>query len=354
MFEKHEPVLTPGETIIAVTGVSGFVGSHVADQLLDAGYVVRGIMRDGSKNEWASQFFTQKYGPEKFELVTIPRFDEPGAFDATLQGVSGVIHVASNMTFRPDPHEVIPPTVASTLALLEAASKHESIKRFVLSSSCATVASPEPGVDRVIDKDTWNDSAIEQAWAPPPYNPLRGFSVHAASKAQSERDAWQWYHRHKPHFTLNTVLPAMNFGRSLVLEHQGHPSTSGLIAALFNNDAERLRLVLNVYIFTQTSQHFCLSVEDNERLHIAALLHPDVSNERVFAYGQPYTWRGMQRLLQKLYPEKAFTPDMADAVLDGSQIGLAPRTLGLLQDLGRDGWTGLEEIVKLNMQDLVV
>lgn len=30
----------------------------------------------------------------------------------------------------------------------------------------------------------------------------------------------------------------MNFGRSLVLEHQGHPSTSGLIAALFNNDTE--------------------------------------------------------------------------------------------------------------------
>jgi hypothetical protein len=33
----------------------------------------------------------------------------------------------------------------------------------------------------------------------------------------------------------------MNFGRSLVLEHQGHPSTSGLIAALFNNDTETVK-----------------------------------------------------------------------------------------------------------------
>lgn len=87
MFQKHKPVLTPGETIIVVTGVSGFVGSHVADQLLDAGYVVRGTTRDSLKNEWVSQFFANKYGPEKFELVAIPRFDEPGAFDATLQGL---------------------------------------------------------------------------------------------------------------------------------------------------------------------------------------------------------------------------------------------------------------------------
>lgn len=87
MFQKHKPVLAPGETIIVVTGVSGFVGSHVADQLLNAGYVVRGVTRDGSKNGWLSQFFANKYGPGKFELVAIPRFDEPGAFDATLKGL---------------------------------------------------------------------------------------------------------------------------------------------------------------------------------------------------------------------------------------------------------------------------
>ena len=79
-----------------------------------------------------------------------------------------------------------------------------------------------------------------------------------------------------------------------------------------------------------------------------------MSNERVFAYGQPYTWRGLQRILQKLYPEKIFTPDMPDAVLDGSQVVLAPKAMGLLQDLGRDGWTRLEDIVRLNTEDLVV
>lgn len=61
----------------------------------------------------------------------------------------------------------------------------------------------------------------------------------------------------------------------------------------------------------------------------------------------------MQRLLQKLYPERTFTPDMPDAVPDGSNIVLAPRAIGLLQDLGQDGWTGVEETLRLNIQDLV-
>lgn len=45
---------------------------------------------------------------------------------------------------------------------------------------------------------------------------------------------------------------------------------------------------------------------------------------------------------------------MPDAVLDGSQVVLAPKAMGLLQDLGRDGWTRLEDIVRLNTEDLVV
>ncbi|KFY93084.1 hypothetical protein V500_03917 [Pseudogymnoascus sp. VKM F-4518 (FW-2643)] len=303
MFANHEPVLRPGKTIIIVTGVSGFVGSHIADQLVDAGYVVR--------------------KPRAMVLRM------SGRLNYLATRVSGVIHVASDMTFRSDSHEVIPPTVAGTLALLDAAAKHDSIKRSILSSSCAAAASPEPGVSRVIDQDTWNNAVTKLAWAPPPYDPSRGFSVYAASKAQSEREAWQWYKRYKPRFILST-------------EHHGHPSTPGLIAALFNNDIETVKTGAQFSL-----ADFCLSVEDHARLHVATLLHPDVSNERIFAYGQPYTWRGMQGLLQKLYPEKTLAPDMLNAAPDGSEVVLALRPLGLLQDLGQDGWTGLEEILAI-------
>jgi hypothetical protein len=49
--------------------------------------------------------------------------------------------------------------------------------------------------------------AMEQAWAPPPYEPERGFTVYAASKAQSEKELWKLYNEmEKPSFVLNTGM----------------------------------------------------------------------------------------------------------------------------------------------------
>jgi nucleoside-diphosphate-sugar epimerase len=84
MFANQGPALEPGSTIL-VTGVSGFAGSHVADQLLAAGYHVRGTTRDVVKNAWVPDMFA-KYGREKFELVTVVDGTKPTAFDSVLKG----------------------------------------------------------------------------------------------------------------------------------------------------------------------------------------------------------------------------------------------------------------------------
>jgi nucleoside-diphosphate-sugar epimerase len=42
------PAIPKGSTVL-VTGVNGYIGSHVADQLLLAGYRVRGTTREASK-----------------------------------------------------------------------------------------------------------------------------------------------------------------------------------------------------------------------------------------------------------------------------------------------------------------
>ena len=106
------------------------------------------------------------------------------------------------MSFSPDPNEVIPPMIAGTVNLLNAATSHREVLRFVLTSSCAAAASP--GVPLNVDRDTWNKDACEAAWTPPPYDPQRGFLVYAASKMESEWEAWKWYGGEKRSFTLNT------------------------------------------------------------------------------------------------------------------------------------------------------
>ena len=51
-----------------------------------------------------------------------------------------------------DPKVVIPNVVAGTLNPLEAASKHESVKRFVLTSSSAAALIPRPNEEIIVDE----------------------------------------------------------------------------------------------------------------------------------------------------------------------------------------------------------
>jgi hypothetical protein len=93
-------------------------------------------------------------------------------------------------------------------------------------------------------------------------------------------------------------------------------------------------------------------VQDDARLHVAALIHPNVQGERIFAYSAPYTWRGIQCVVQRLYPHKFFPRDIEEAELDTSEIVPGPRAEALLKEMGRPGWTSLEETVRMNTEDL--
>lgn len=74
-----KPAIPYGSTIV-ITGCSGFIGSHVADQVLAAGYKVRGTTRDANKNKWLLRYFAAKHGEGKFELVCVPDLTKDDAF----------------------------------------------------------------------------------------------------------------------------------------------------------------------------------------------------------------------------------------------------------------------------------
>lgn len=78
----------PSRATVLVTGVNGLIGSHVADQLLEHGYKVRGTVRDTQKSSWAVEFFEKKFGPGLFDLVEVQDITKEGAFDRFLEGKS--------------------------------------------------------------------------------------------------------------------------------------------------------------------------------------------------------------------------------------------------------------------------
>jgi len=85
---NNKPLAIEPNSLILVTGANGFIGSHVADQLLEAGYRVRGTSRDTTKTAWMKELFDKKYGEGRFEAVVVKDMVEPGAFEEACKGIS--------------------------------------------------------------------------------------------------------------------------------------------------------------------------------------------------------------------------------------------------------------------------
>lgn len=125
--------------------------------LLEAGWRVRGTMRDSSRAEWLRGVLAEHVElDDRFELVAADLADDRGWLEA-VRGCEYVLHVASPVpaAVPDDPEEVIGPARDGTLRVLRAASK-TGVRRVVLTSSTAAIfwGHPRDG-KRVHDESDW-------------------------------------------------------------------------------------------------------------------------------------------------------------------------------------------------------
>jgi nucleoside-diphosphate-sugar epimerase len=157
------------------------------------------------------------------------------AFHSAAQGVSAFVHIASIIgEWDPNPNNVIPPTIAGTLNALTAAQSSPTIKQFVYTASALGAVPMLADVAFHCDASSYNDTAIELAWAPPPYEASRGGFVYMASKAEAEKAVWKFVDEKKPSFVVNTVLPFTVFGKVFSKHQSG--STAGWLRDLYNGN----------------------------------------------------------------------------------------------------------------------
>lgn len=99
---KGQAPAIPEGSLVLITGVNGYIGSHAADQFLQAGYRVRGTARDDDKAAWVKEFFTKKYGEGKIETVVVADMAKEGAFDEAIKGnaISDLHHTFSHVMLR--------------------------------------------------------------------------------------------------------------------------------------------------------------------------------------------------------------------------------------------------------------
>lgn len=343
MAPPNDPSIPPGAWVL-VTGVNGLVGSHVANQLLAHGYRVRGTVRSIDKNAWMVDYFDRKFGKGFFELAQVVDITKPGAFSDAVRGMAGVMHVASAVTFDPDPDQVIPVAVDSTIRILESAAGEASVERFVLTSSYSALVYPHPNQRIRVTTETWNEESVSIAKNLPKdiSDGQKGFAVYCASKTKGEQAMWNWVKQNKPSFVVNSVLPGGNFGRVLDVKNQGYPSTTGLAEALYANKNKEF---INAFVQGYAPEWF-VDTEDCALLHVAALVRKDVASERVFAVAEPFNWNKVLQSLRRSFPDREFAEDVPGLYDDLAVIEPAARAEALLKDMGRDGFLSLDESLR--------
>src|SRR5574340_1628786 len=134
--------------ITLVTGAAGFLGSHVARQLVARGENVRVLVRASSSNRAISDL--------PLEYVTGDLRD-PASLERAMNGVQRVFHVAADYRlWARRSQDIYDSNVGGTKNLLQAAT-HAGIEQLVYTSPVATIA-----VDRPELPNEFTDSKLDE------------------------------------------------------------------------------------------------------------------------------------------------------------------------------------------------
>jgi len=119
-----------------VTGATGFLGSHVARQLSERGESVRVLVRASSDTRALEGFRSERVTGDLRDAASLNR---------ALEGVTHVYHVAADYRlWARDPREIYESNADGTQNLLDAA-RRAGVRKFVYTSTVATIAVPRDG-----------------------------------------------------------------------------------------------------------------------------------------------------------------------------------------------------------------
>ena len=237
---------------VVLTGVGGYIGRHVAAELLNAGYHVTGTVRSTARVDTIREAIGSKADVSALKFAQADLLTDDG-WPEVMKGADYLLHVASPFALEDprDENELIAPAVEGTTRVLTAA-EDSGVRRTVLTSSIVTI---------VMGRKTGTFGP--DAWA----DPNGRIGTYAKSKVLAEQAAWNL--AREMNMELTTVLPGFVTGPAL-----GGPA-----------DSESAHIVSDLIAGRRPGvPDFALGmvdVRDVARLHVQAMVAPDAAGKRL-------------------------------------------------------------------------
>ncbi|KAJ7578369.1 hypothetical protein C8J56DRAFT_967779 [Mycena floridula] len=281
----------PKKDIVLVTGVSGFIASHLTAQLLMEGFAVRGTARGDKIVTLRAAAVTKN--PD-FQLVKVDDIAVDNLSDV-LKDVQFIVHTASPLAGQATPEVGLKSAVQGTLNVLEQAVK-AGIFRIVLTSDLGTIMDPSPSpMDKAVtlsEKD-WGEVS-ETELLSGENDPLWNY---LATKIIAEKAAWKFAEEH-PVLDLTTVNPPFVYGPmhpDFLRLPRDRLGANTMIYALISGAAGRAAP-------PQLCPFFC-DVRDVARAHVLALKAESTKPKRLLINAGAFTWKAAIQHLEKTRPE---------------------------------------------------
>lgn len=267
---------------VLLTGVSGFLGGHVALELLKSGYTVRGSVRNLSRADKVRATL-EKAGADsaRLEFVALDLESDEGWQDA-MDGVRFLQHTASPFVLQmpSDKNDLLRPAVEGTERALNAALA-ANVERVVLTSSMAAIA-------------YGHDKSRAAPFTANDWTNLEGRDVtpYTESKTRAERRAWEIMRAAGREKDLATINPSGIFGPLL----DEDPGTSAILVQRLMNGSvpasPRMPLV-------------AVDVRDVARAHLAAMTAPEAGGHRFPMGERTMFFSEVATVLRNAFPDYA-------------------------------------------------